>query len=273
MAKAQIDLILPDAHFPHHDPAALGCVLHAAEYLRPDRIVILGDWLDASGFSTHPPLALEDSKVSFLRDEVAPCNATLDQLQRYTRHLVYLEGNHEQRVERFAARMPGRQGEDWLALAHPQQLLRRRVGADGTPGTPRKRFTWVPYLGRSGHSYYPLAPETEAMTALIAVHGWTHASNAAQVHMRMARSTSIVYGHTHRAQTEVARIPLSDKPLYSWSPGCLTKLVPLYQATSPNTWTQGFSVVFRGRRSWTPYTVTIHPGGWCVLPDGREVRG
>jgi hypothetical protein len=111
------------------------------------------------------------------------------------------------------------------------------------------------------------------MSGLIAVHGWTHARAAASTHLAMARSTSIVYGHTHRAQMETARDPLTNRILHSWSPGCLSRLVPLYQASTPNSWTHGFSVVYRGRRSWTPYTVSIHPGGWAVLPDGTEVRG
>jgi predicted phosphodiesterase len=265
--RAERVLILPDAHFPHHDHGAMGCVLHVAEHWKPDRIVILGDWLDCGAFSRHPGLSPEETRVSFLRDEIAPCNAVLDDLQKHSRQLVYLEGNHEQRVERHAATLMPAQGEDLMALASPEALLRRRVGPTGEPGKPRKRFTYIPYLGKAEHAFYRVTPD------LIAVHGWSHGRHAAAVHLAKARSVSVVFGHVHRQQMECGRDPLTGRHLYSWSPGCLSKLVPLYQASSPNDWLHGFSMVFVGQRSWTPYNVTIHPDGWCVLPDGTEIRG
>jgi predicted phosphodiesterase len=263
--RAERILILPDAHYPYQDPGAMGCVAHVAEVWQPDRVIVLGDWLDAAAFSTHAPLAPEERAVSFLRDEVAPCNAMLDHLQRYSRQLIYLEGNHEHRVERHSA--VSVLGADMMSLASPEVLLRRRVGADGEPGEQRKRFTYVPYLGRDGHSHWRVTQD------LIAVHGWTHAQNAAAVHAAKARSVSIVFGHVHRAQSVTTRDPLTNKLHHSWSPGCLCRLNPLYMASSPTDWAHGFSMVFAGRSSWSAYTVPIHPGGWCVLPDGQEVRG
>jgi hypothetical protein len=59
----------------------------------------------------------------------------------------------------------------------------------------------------------------------------------------------------------------------AWSPGCLSKLTPLWQSGAPNDWTHGFSLVYVGQKSWTHYTCPIHPGGYAVLPDGTEIKG
>jgi len=254
--RAKCVLVLPDLHIPHHDRAALACVFKAYEHLRPDEVVILGDWLDCEQFSTHPKSSMAEVRAHrFVDDELQPCIEALDRLQARGNSLVYIEGNHEQRIERFAISLGDGLGPELYALVCP-----RAIFAQG-----RKRFTWIPYKSQLAH--YEITPD------LWALHGWSFAKSAARIHQDRAVSVSVVYGHTHRQQSEARRDPASGRVLKAWSPGCLCKLQPLYRQNMPTSWVQGFSIVYIGSGGrWTDYTVTIQDGE-CVLPDGRQIKG
>lgn len=261
-------LVVPDVHVPEHDPEAIETLLAVVASWRPDRIVILGDFLDCGAWSSHARQSPEEGAASFLADEVGPANLLLDRLAgRAQRPIVYLEGNHEHRVARWLANHAAHLGPDLLTLASPAHLLRHRVGADGRPRGERSRFTWIPYVGAGVHSHYKIAPN------LIAIHGWSCAKNAARTHLEAARSCSIVHGHTHRAQAVTGRDPLTGEIYHAWSPGCLAKLHPLYMANNPHDWSHGISLIYHGSqaRDWTYYTVPIQRGR-AILPDGREIR-
>lgn len=266
-------LVLPDAHFPFHSEKATACVLHVAQVWRPDEIVILGDWLDGAAFSSHPRRSFAERAPAFVAGEVAPCNAYLDKLQgRSHRPLVYCEGNHEARVERYATGL-GDVGADLYSLLSPRRLIEHRVDATGRPHSQRRNFTWVPYMGRGVHSHYQITRRLKHSSALIAVHGWSTAKDAARVHLDLARDTSVVFGHVHRALHTTSRNRLTGEILQAWSPGCLADLVPPYTANSPSDWTHGFSLVYVGRDSWMSYNVPIFADGSAILPDGRRVVG
>lgn len=263
-------LVLPDAHYPYQEQAAMNCVFHVAEHLDPDGVLVLGDWADCEAFSSHPKkTVMELSAHRFLDDEIAPLNDALDRLQGpgLDRPLVYLEGNHEQRIERVAVSMGSAVGRDLYKLVSPRKLFFHRVGEDGEPREKRKNFKWVPHIGKGTHSHYALRPD------LIAVHGWSTAKNAAKTHLDLGRSVSVVHGHTHRRQTFTARHPVTDALFTAWSPGCLSQLKPLFMANSPNDWAHGFTILHLGKNSWSHWDIPIHPGGWCVLPDGTEIKG
>ena len=253
--RAKLVLVLPDLHIPHHDEAALSCVLQAYKLLKPDEVVVLGDWLDCETFSSHPKSSMAELRAhKFIDDELTPCRKILDQLQAHKNALVYVEGNHEQRIERFAVALGGSLGPDIYNLVSPARLL----------GAGRNKWTWIPYTSELAH--YKITDD------LWAIHGWSFAKSAARVHQDRAVSVSIVHGHTHRQQSEARRDPANGKVLKAWSPGCLSKLQPLYRQQHPTSWVHGFSLVYIGPRSWTDYTVTIHDGE-CVLPDGRLIKG
>lgn len=252
--KSRLVMVLPDLHVPHHDPAALGCVLKAYEALRPEEVVVLGDWLDCEAFSSHPRSSMGELIAHrFIDNEVAECVEILDSLQKYRNHLAFVEGNHEQRVERWAAALGNDLGKSLYELISPAHLLSKG----------RSNFTWVGYTSELAH--YEIAPD------LWALHGWSFAKNAARIHLDRAITVSIVYGHTHRQQSESRRDPATGRILKSWSPGCLSKLQPIYRQNMPTTWVHGFSLVYVGESGWTEYTITIDRGS-CVLPDGTEIK-
>lgn len=248
-------LVLPDLHIPFHDEEALGVVLHSIEIIRPERVVILGDWIDAAAMSTHPAKSLQELRSQdFYETEIKPCNKVLDQIQKYCNHLIYIEGNHEARVEKTAAQMGGAFASVYN-LVSPRTLL----------GGGRANFEWIPFNSHLAH--YEIAQD------LWALHGFAHGTHASFTHLNALRSVSIVHGHTHRAQMYATRNPVTKKVIRAWSAGKLCLDQPLWQLNNPTGWVTGFDVIYvkDDLSEWQNYTLTIQ-NGETILPGGRTVK-
>jgi predicted phosphodiesterase len=248
----------PDIHFPEHDEEAVACAMAAHRVLKPTNTVMLGDVMDCGIFSAHTKRTIPETLAyNFKEQEIDPVNSLLDDIQKQTKsHTYYLQGNHEERIERWAVNN-GQVALSLFDLLNPMHTI-----AKG-----RKNFTMIPYSVPTGDrmGYVQITSD------LVAVHGWSFARHAAQIHLEKSRSRSIVFGHTHRHQVASGRDPWTGKSIRAFSPGCLSKLQPLYMTGgNPTDWSQGFAMVYVGRNSWTEYCVTIE-NGKCVLPDGREI--
>lgn len=265
--KAKLWFIFPDIHLPDQDDAALACALKAHEKLKPDYSLFLGDVLDCAVFSTHPKRKISENQAyDFKKMEVDPCNKMLDRVQKNTKvHTYFLEGNHEERIERWATSAGG-VGESLFSAISPMTQL----------GANRKNFTMIPYSPHTGDrmGFVQIVKPSDQMKSggLVAVHGWSFSKHAAYVHLEKSRSQSIVFGHTHRAQTIVDRDPWTGAPIKAFNPGTLSKLQPIYMTGgSPSAWSHGFGIIYVGTRSWTEYMINVN-NGYAVLPDGTEVR-
>jgi predicted phosphodiesterase len=235
--------------------------------LQPDFSGFLGDVIDCDIFSAHAKKTIQETQTyNYKTLEVDPCNKLFDEVQKNTkRHTYFLEGNHEQRIERWAVNN-GRVGESLYPLISPKKTL-----VDG-----RKQFTLIPYEQPTGlrRGFVQIVAPTKKMVTggLVAVHGWSFAKHAAYVHLEKSRSQSILFGHTHRAQTITSRDPWDGSLIKSFNPGTLSKLQPRYaHGGSPSDWSHGFAIIYVGKESWTEYCISIVKGR-CVLPDGREIR-
>lgn len=256
---AKLWLIWPDTHFPEQDDEAVACAMKALTILKPHKTILLGDILDCGVFSAHTKRNIPDSLAyDFQEMELIPCNKLVDAIQKNTiEHTYMLEGNHEARVETWAVNN-GRTAASIHTMLSPQKNISKG----------RKNFTWVPYSVPTGDrmGYVEIAKD------LVAVHGWSHAKHAAAKHLDLSRSRSILHGHTHRAQMMCGRDPWTGHEIKAFSPGCLSKLAPLYMhGGTPTDWVHGIAIIYVGQNSWTEYIINIRKG-YCVLPDGREVK-
>jgi len=254
-------MVWPDIHFPHQDNRAVGCAMAIHDALKPEKTVFLGDGLDCESFSRHPKGSLlEDRAASYFRGEIVPMTRLLNFCETNTGEIAYLAGNHEHRVERSVVDL-GHLGAGIAELVSPKRLLSedRKV-----------KWTYIDYVPKPGA---PL-PHYKIARDLIAIHGWSFARHAAANHLALARSYSVVHGHTHRAQMYTAKDPITSRRLQAWSPGCLSKLQPLYMAHNPTDWVHGVSLVWvrNDGSAWTSYDVAIK-GGIAVLPGGIKVDG
>lgn len=179
--KAKVVIAFGDSHIPNQSESALGAVRKAVELLKPAEVCLLGDMLDCSAFSTHPPSPGESS--GDYEQDLRRCNALVDEMLAHAGRVAYLCGNHEYRIARFAARAT--EGSATYTMLAPEKVIPR--------GREKRRFTMIPYSGADDGSYphYAITPN------LVAVHGWSYAIAASRRHLQMSQGRSVVFGHTH----------------------------------------------------------------------------
>src|SRR5271166_4434496 len=100
-------VVVPDSHGEHVDIPARDALLRDLRALQPKEIVLLGDHLDCGGtFNTHQR-SYTNEMVESYEDDVEAANRFFDAIQRAAPDAAihYLEGNHEQHVERWASRI------------------------------------------------------------------------------------------------------------------------------------------------------------------------
>jgi predicted phosphodiesterase len=230
--RVKLRLIIPDSHGAHIDWAAANAMLADAKALDPAEIVLLGDHLDCGGtFSTHQRTYTNEMTESYEEDCVQ-ANLFLDRLQAAcpnAKEIHYLEGNHEQHVERWASRNIANHRDAVAFLerngpAHMLQLQRRGI-----------------LYYRRSEFYQGLAiPGCFRLGKCFFVHGISHAKHATATHLERF-GASVVHGHTHRSQSHVQRTVTSGGH-GAWCPGTLAKLQPLYKHTAPSDWSHGYAV-------------------------------
>lgn len=245
-------LAFGDAHIPYHNPRAMEVVARAAAQVEPDLIVVLGDMLDCSQFSTHPPTP-HMAETDYEQD-LRFANQFLDRLQGHCGRLVMVEGNHEYRIDRWAARTAEGRGA-YSMLAPRLQIMRGR-----------KKFTYIPY-GSADGKY----PHYKLNSRIVAVHGWSYAKHATKNHLRMSQGKSVIHGHTHRTDSSMIQNVWGKGVVQAHSAGCLCRPVPLYGAGTPVEWVNAFVLGYMGRRSDTMYTIPVMEDR-CILPDGTEIH-
>ena len=226
----------------------------AIEQFKPDLSVCLGDLLDCGQFSSHPPT--HGVPETNYQDDLAEANALLDRVQTASGRLVMVEGNHEYRLDRWAALTS--EGRGAYSMLAPRLQLSR----------DRKKFTYVPY-GSATARY----PHYAINSRIIAVHGWSYARHATKNHLQISQGKSVIHGHTHRADSSIIQnIWSPGNVIQARSAGCLCKPIPLYGTGRPVEWVNAFILGYLGRRSDTLYTIPIMDDR-CILPDGTEIPG
>jgi len=167
-------LFVPDSHWPFIDRKAWNCMVSVAEAFRPDEIVILGDFWDCYCISDYTKDPARNFKL--LEEELIEGRVALDELERKTKakSMVFLQGNHEQRIDRYVATFAGKLGD----FIQPKEVLK----------IPNY-YKWYPY-GMRGH---------HRMGKLIATHG--SLTNKHVAYGMVAKyGASVLFGHTHKIQ-------------------------------------------------------------------------
>lgn len=273
-------LVVPDMHFPHHDRECLAVLESAARLIRPRRIVFLGDLMDCAAWTRHPKRSFAEASVHKYGLEVRDAGGAIDRLVAAAggigpdavQEVVIVSGNHEHRVEARCVEL-GELGASIWEYVSPEHLLRQ-----GRPW-----LKWIPYVEPYAQDRLPPGqrgggmPHYKIARDLWAIHGWSIARHAAARHLELAKTVSIVHGHTHRQQVATTRLMETGRVVKAWSPGCLSQLQPTWHHSSPTDWVHGFSVVYatddahRRAGRWSDHTITIDRGR-CVLPGGTSVR-
>lgn len=166
-------LLVPDAHHPYQSEVAWDVMMAAARRFRPDRIIILGDFVDFYSVMSH---AKDPGRSVSLPQELASAIEGLKQLGSLgAKHKYYVEGNHEDRLPRYlAAKCP----ELHSMLNAPALLKLKELGWSYTP---YRQFVKI------GHLHI--------------THDTGSAGPDAHIRARSDFEGCVVIGHTHRMAT------------------------------------------------------------------------
>lgn len=246
-------LAFGDAHFPTQNETAIEIVKKVARDFAPDLAVSLGDILDCKQFSVHPGAYGEPD--SQYEDDLFAANKFLDDIAAHTKgRLVLVEGNHEYRIDRWAARAAEGRGS-YTMLAPRLQLMRHR-----------DKTTYIPYGSRDG-----CYPHYKINNRIMAVHGWSYAIHATKEHLRKSQGKSVLHGHTHRLDASTFPNVWGGGTITAMSSGCLCQPIPTYGTGTPVDWVNAFIIGYLGRTNDTLFQIPIR-GNFCVMPDGKEIR-
>jgi hypothetical protein len=124
-------LIIPDTHAPFEHKGAFELMLKVGERLKPDIVVVLGDFFDFYSLSAHPP---ENDRQEEFELELLGGRHRLDEVADLgAERKVFIAGNHEQRLERYLARNAPKL---YRSLSLPKLLGLQ---------TPGREWEYVPY--------------------------------------------------------------------------------------------------------------------------------
>ncbi len=210
--------VISDVHVPSHDKRATEAALKYMKKVGIDTLVINGDFMDMYQVSDHD----KDKRRSItFGDELEEGRIILGQIRSYfgpSVQIVYQEGNHEERYQRFLPQAMASDKVRGSSVAEQLDLLKHNV-------------TWVG--GRRGIE----------LGKLSIYHGHEMKAsgyNAART-LSQRLMDNVLIGHLHRPQS-VQRPRLKGDVIGSWVSGCLCDLRPFYFPL--NEWQHGFNVVY-----------------------------
>src|SRR3990167_774145 len=217
-------LILPDLHVPNHCTKSLAVVEQLMADYRWDEYVNLGDLMDfdmLSKFNADTARKLEGKRI--MADyEIA--NEILDRHQAIIRKnnkkakFTLLEGNHDERMERFIDKFPNVEG-----LLEVEKCLRLQG----------RGFKWVRSWSKG---------ELHKIGKLYFSHGlYLNKYHAAKMVDNFG--CNIVYGHTHDVMSHVKTVRGKDKVINASSLGHLSDELRLaYMRNRPSNWCQAVGI-------------------------------
>lgn len=244
----------PDIHWSERDERALSVALQAWYKFHPDHTVVGGDLLNVGPLSRHARIRLdEDPGYDYVESDLKPARDFLVGLTRQSK-VTLLEGNHDDRLERWMLRTEG--GGSFKSLL-PSRYLGRLPG--------------VTYLQFSGDNWRK--QHLRLSPRLAVVHGWTAGKAALDRHLEWAKPISIVFFHTHRLAQKSIRL-YDGSAQTAVNGGCLCKLQPVYAHNgSPQDWSHGFVQGYISKKNHHLFPVEITPNYTTVTPEGRLFSG
>lgn len=234
-------VIVPDLHFPHHDPAFLSVTKKVIKIVKPHGIVQLGDALDfwqISRFDKDPlrkQSILEDCLLysALLKEwsDLLPKDGVIHQL----------EGNHEDRLRRYvwqnAKELAG------MVKSVPELIGLRKLAV---------RTVW-----------HPISNWRSCQLGDCVLHHGHFYNQHVAVGNLSKYSKSLIQGHTHRYQH------VSNGERFSATLGHGSNETETAHQPTPTGWQQALGVltVARGRAALEP--VLVHNAS-CIF-RGRRI--
>ncbi len=216
-------IAVPDIQAPQHDPTAVTTALRIIKGEKPDEIVHIGDLIAFDSISRFPKRDREEARLTADK-EIAVANKILDRFDKATdgrAKVVYLEGNHERRLETFIIQNALALGEGFRGLTIQEQL----------------------HIDERGYKYVKTHEQPYVVGELGFIHGWYCNLYHAAKHVRQG-GRNLIYGHTHDHQTYTGAHLDHQEPRMAMSIGCLCDFRQAYLESRPSNWIHGVAIIY-----------------------------
>lgn len=231
----KVRVICCDVHGSAMDRPAVEAFLGDLAKWNPDEIVLLGDIVECGGFlAAHHTLGYVSQTEYSWQEDIAAGNWFLDEVQRAAPNaqIHYIEGNHEDRVERWIVDQTMRHSRD-------AEFLRQMLAPDILLRLEERGIAFY----RRGEHYLPgLPPGWIKLGKVFFVHELGGGKNAASAAVGRTAG-NVVYAHTHQEDTATRNLP-GVGLVKAFNPGCLCALQPLWRHSNPTDWNHGYAVQF-----------------------------
>lgn len=228
-------VVIPDSHGAHIDKAAAAAFIADLKVINPHSVVMLGDHVDCGGWlAQHHTLGFVAEADVTLEQDVADANMFMDEIQgaaKRASEILYLEGNHEGRLEKWCITQSLRSARDsrfLLSQFAPEVLLRLKDRG-------------VKYFKRS--QCYDGLDIQGTIRPGAGKACYVHEGGGTAQQMAKRYGCNIVHGHVHRSYSAVVRTAGAGV-IGCWSDGCLSQRQPLWQHGNPTDWVNGYGLEF-----------------------------
>ncbi len=247
-------LVIPDLQCPNHDVQAVNTAIEIVRGERPDLLVYVGDVVDFKSVARFLDTSWDEAKTT-ADYEIRSADEVLNQfdkaMPKKTR-VVFLEGNHDRRLELFFIQHAAKLGRDFRGGNIRDQL-----------GLVKRGYEYIP---TSQQPYKPVH-----VSKIGFLHGWyTNKYHAAKTVMDGGQC--IMYGHTHDFQVFTGLHLDQEAPRIAMSIGCLCNFKQEYLGGKPMNWCHGVGLVYIDQKTgkfWPSFCVIV--GGECVI-GGKKYR-
>jgi hypothetical protein len=231
-----LTVFMPDSHGKYSDPVAMSLFLEDVKKLDPDELILLGDFADCGGFmAAHHVLGYVAQMEYTYEDDIAICNSQLDILCANAPHAKkkFIEGNHEDRVERWCVNqaLANHKDAEYLRKAFAPQYL-------------------LDLKGR-GIPYYRRCVKYDGLSIPGAIlHGKTlvtHDPGFSDPRRTLARfGMSVIHGHDHASHALVTST-VANGDIGVWGFGCLAIQQQMYAHSRPTGHSNGYGIKLQSR--------------------------
>ena len=238
-------LIVSDAHIPYHSAVWWDLLLQVGRVLKPQHLVIIGDFADFYSVSDHDK---DPERANRMDHELAEVDKHLDELDTLgARDKLYIEGNHEDRLRRYL-------------MKNPQ--LARVVSTEKLLKLKERGWEFVPYKRHA------------ARGAVHFTHDVGAAGRNAVFRALDIYGHSVVSGHTHRLQYIVEGTATGECKLsatFGWG-GDVEQVDYMNLARARRDWALGFGCGYYDPASGYCYLTPVPVVEKTCVVNGRLFR-
>lgn len=214
--------------------------------MQPTHLIIGGDFSEVGSLSAWQRpghIELEGkryaSDVMQVRQELDDFEYSLPDTQ-----IIYIGGNHEDRVRRYIEKCPQLEGKlDWA----------RDVGLE------ERGISWYPYNDYEQNCF--------RLGELLYLHGTFYNKYYARTTLESI-GDNCVFGHAHKSQHWTQRLKARQRPHAAWGVGCLCDVNPEWKRGKPTDFVNSFAYIeYRKDKTFNLHELFIING--ALIFDGH----